>query len=100
MFVIAFPGLFPSQLAFELVDGNIDALVGIDAWLGSDEDVAVLASCNYLDTDVAPAAAVDYHLNLIDAVVVLWKLGSLFLCVSLEGLRYVDMLTGNCEKQS
>jgi hypothetical protein len=100
VFVITFFALFSSELSFKLVCSQINTLVSIITYFGNDEDLTVLTPCNYLYAGTAALAAVDNYLNLIDTIVVLWKLGSLFLRVFSNSFRYVDMFAGNSKKQN
>jgi uncharacterized membrane-anchored protein len=60
----------------------------------------MFGSCNYLHAGITAFIAVDNYLDVIDTIVVLWKLRNFFLCVPLDGFGYVDMLTTNSKKQN
>jgi len=99
MFVVSFLALCPPQLSFELMNGHVNAPVGILTGFGADKDLAVLGPGNYLDGRTAARAAVYNHFNPVDAVVVLGKLGSLLLCMASDSFGYFDVFARNCEKQ-
>lgn len=99
MFVVSFFGFFSSELSFELVDGYIYALVGIFTAFGCDEDFAVLAASDYFDACAASLVSVDNDLDLIDAVVIFWKLRGLFLCMASDSFGYFYVFSCNSEKQ-
>ena len=71
MFVVSFLAFFPSELPFKFMDSYVNTLVSIFAGLGSNKNLAVFASCDYLHAGAAAPSAVDNYLDLIDAVVVL-----------------------------
>ena len=82
------------------MDSYIDASVSIGAGFGNNEDFTVFTSCDYLHADITARLAVDKYLDLIDAIIVLWQLGSFLLSVSLDSFSYLDMFASNSKKQN
>ena len=80
--------------------GYINTLVGIFAALGNNEYLVVFGTCYYLHAGIAAAVPVDNYFNLIDTIIVLGKLGGLFLGVMLNSFRYLYMFAANSKKQS
>jgi hypothetical protein len=60
----------------------------------------MFAPCDYLHAGITIWPAIDDYLNLIDTIIVLWKLRSLFLGVPFNSLCYLDMFAANSKKQS
>jgi hypothetical protein len=85
VFVVSFPALFSSELSFKLVNGHINAPVGILACFGANS--------------VATLVAVYNHLNPIDTIVILGKLGSLCLGMASDSFGYFDMFAADGKKQ-
>ena len=100
MFVIPLLSLFFCQLSLELMHRHIYAGVNIAAGGCDDEDVAVFASCNYLDAYVPAPAAVNNNLHLIDNAEELRQLGSLIAGMGPDCLGYVQMLACDVKKQN
>ena len=82
------------------MDGYINTAVSIFTPFGANENLAVFGPGNYLHTRITALPAVYNHFNLINTIVVLGKLGGLFLCVLSNSFRYVDMFTADCKKQN
>jgi len=100
VFIVSFFALCSSELPFEFMDGHINTAISIFTCFGTNENLAVFGPCNYLYAGITTALiAVYYHFNLIDTIVVLGKLGSLFFRVHSDSFRYVDVLTTDCKKQ-
>jgi len=89
--VVSFFALCPSELPFKLMDSHINAPVSIFACFGANKSLAVLGSCNYFYTCTTTLVAIYNNFNLIDAVIVLWKLRCLILRMLFERFRYFDM---------
>jgi hypothetical protein len=100
VFVVPLSALFSFDLSFKFVCCQINTLVSIITGFGNDENLAVLATGNYLNTGMATLVSVDNNLNLIDTAVVFWKLGSLFFGVFPDSFRNLDMFAGNSKKQN
>jgi hypothetical protein len=100
MLIVSFFALCSSELPFKLVDSQINTAVSIFTSFGNNEDLTVFAPCNYLHAGTSTLIAVDNHFNLIDTIVVFWKLGSLLLGMFSHGFRYVDMFASNSKKQN
>ena len=82
------------------MNGHINASIGILTYFSSHKHLAMLGSSNNLNACLTSLAAVDDDFDLINAVVVLRKLGCLFLSVRFDGFRYFNMFTTDCEKQN
>jgi hypothetical protein len=98
--VIPFFALGSPELPFQFMNRHIDAPVRILTRLGPDKNLAVLGSGNNFHGRIAPLAPIDNHFDLIDTVVIPWKLGRLFLRVLFHRFRYFDMFTANSKKQN
>jgi hypothetical protein len=99
VFVVSFPALFSSELSFKLVNGHINAPVGILACFGANKNLAVLGFRDNLHARVATLVAVYNHLNSIDTIVILGKLGSLCLGMASDSFGYFDMFAADSKKQ-
>jgi hypothetical protein len=97
MLIVTLLALDSPELSFELVNGHINAPIGILARFGADENLAVLGFGNDFHARIATLAAIYDHLDPIDAVVVFGKLGRLLLRVPSDSFGYFDMFTGDCE---
>ena len=100
VFVIPFLALCFSQLSLQLMNGHINAPVGVFTRFGSHKNLAVLCPGNDLNTRASSLGAVDDHFDLIDAIVVFRKLGCFLLSMCLDRFRYFDMFAANCKKQN
>ncbi len=74
MFVVTFPFLSFSELPFKFVHCYIDAFVSIFGGLSGDENLVMFSPCYYLGAGITILITVNNHLNLIDAVIILWEL--------------------------
>ena len=81
MFVVPLLTLRSPELSFKLMDSHINALVSIFTCFSSNKNLAALGSCNYFNARTTTLAAVYDNFHLIDAIIILGKLGNLFLCV-------------------
>jgi hypothetical protein len=99
MLVVALFALDPPELSFKLVNGHIDAPIGVLARFGADENLAVLGLGNDFHTRVTALVAVNDYFDSIDAVIVLRKLGGLFLGVPSNSFGYLDVFAADCKKQ-
>jgi len=79
------------------MDSQVNTPVSVFAGFLDDEDLVMFASCDNLHTRIAASVAVENHLNLIDAIVVLGQLRSLFLRVPSNRFRYVDVFAADSE---
>jgi len=82
------------------MNGHVNAAISIFTCLGANENLAVLGPCDYLYAGTTTLATIDNYLYLIDAIVVLGKLGSLFFGVLSDSFGYFDMFTTNRKKQN
>jgi hypothetical protein len=99
MFLVSFSGLFSSELSFEFMNSQVDTPISIFTGFAANEDFAMFTASDYLNADTAALAAVDNHLNLIYAAIILGKFGGLLLSVPLDGVRYFDMFTSDHKEQ-
>jgi hypothetical protein len=99
MLVVTLLALDSPKLPFELVNGHINTPIGILARLGADENLAVLGFGNDFHTRVAALVAVNDYFDPIDAVIVLGKLGGLFLGMPSNSFGYLDVFAADCKKQ-
>ena len=100
MFVVSFFALCPPELPFKFMDSHINASVSIFTCFSSNKNLAALGSCNYFNARTTTPAAIYNNFNLIDAIIVLGKLGNLFLCMFFDRFGYFDMFTTDCNKQN
>lgn len=98
--VISFFALCFSQLSFQLMNGHVNTPVGVFPRFGSHKHLAVLGPSNNLNTRASSLGAIDYHFDLIDAIVVFWKFGCFLLGMRPDRFRYFDMFAANCKKQN
>jgi hypothetical protein len=82
------------------MNGHINTPVSVFTGFRSHKNLAVLGPSDNLNTRIIALAAVYNHFNLINAVVVLRKLGCFFLSVRLDRFRYFDMFAADCKKQN
>ena len=99
MLVISLLTFCPPELPFELMNSHINAPVSIFTCFSADKYLAVLGSCNYFYARTTALAAIYYNFNLVDAVIILGKLGCLLLCMLFDSFCYFDMFTADCKKQ-
>jgi len=97
VFVVSLLALCPPELPFKFMNSHIDAPVSIFSCFGTDEYLAVHGSCNYFHARTTTLAAIYNNFNLIDAVIVLGKLGCLLLCMLFDSFCYFDMFTADCK---
>jgi hypothetical protein len=99
-FVVPFLAFYPPELPLKLMDDYINTAVSIFTSFGTNENLTVLGLRNYLHADITTLAAVNNHFDPIDTIVVFGKLGSLFLRMPSDSLRYFDMFAADREKQN
>jgi hypothetical protein len=100
VFVVPLFAFSSSELSFELVNGHINALVGVLSFFFADENFVVLGAGDNLHADTAAFVAVNDDLDPIDAVIVPGQLRCLFLGMSLDSFGYLNVFTTNSEQQS
>jgi hypothetical protein len=98
--VVSLLALCSPELSFKLMSSHIDAPVSILASFGTYENLAVLGFRYNLHARIATLATIYNYFDPTDAIVVLGKLGSLFLRVPPDSFGYFDMFTADCEKQN
>jgi len=96
---VSFFALCPPELPFKLMDSHINAPVSIFTSFGANKNLAVLGSGNNFHAHPTALATIYNNFNLIDAVIVLGKLGSLILRMLFDRFCYFDMFTADCNKQ-
>jgi len=97
--VVSLLALYSPELSLKLMNGHINAPVGILACFATNKNLAVLGLRNNLHVRITALVAVYNHFDPIDTTVVFGKFGSLFICVPSDSFCYFNMFTADCKKQ-